>query len=109
MPGPPPLSLLRKGGKRAQRNRDESAACARPTFPRPTVALCVLSCENEDTRWVPAFIIRRAVADKVISEEDHHKLDLARKLIGMSEAEDALHAIMAEAEAFFGAPVKKDT
>lgn len=57
-----------------------------------------------------AFIIRRAVADKVISEEDHHKLDLARKLIGMSEAEaeDALHAIMAEAEAFFGAPVKDD-
>lgn len=57
-----------------------------------------------------AFIIRRAVADKVISEEDHHKLDLARKLIGMSEAEaeDALHAILAEAEAFFGAPVKDD-
>jgi len=55
-----------------------------------------------------AFIIRRAVADKVFSEEDHHKLDLARKLIGMSEAEAeaALHAIMAEAEAFFGAPVK---
>ena len=24
-----------------------------------------------------AFIIRRAVADKVFSEEDHHKLDLA--------------------------------
>ncbi len=58
-----------------------------------------------------AFIIRRAVANKVISEEDHHKLDLARKLIGMSEAEAvaALHAILAEAEAFFGAPVKKDT
>ena len=57
-----------------------------------------------------AFIIRRAVADKVFSEEDHHKLDLARKLIGMSEAEAevALHAIMAEAEAFFGAPVKDD-
>ena len=58
-----------------------------------------------------AFIIRRAVADKVISEEDHHKLDLARKLIGLSEAEAeaALHAVLAEAEAFFGAPVKKDT
>ncbi len=57
-----------------------------------------------------AFIIRRAVADKVISEDDHHKLDLARKLIGMSEAkaEAALHAILAEAEAFFGTPVKKD-
>ena len=46
----------------------------------------------------------------MISEEDHHKLDLARKLIGMSEAEaeDALHTILAEAEAFFGAPVKDD-
>jgi len=57
-----------------------------------------------------AFVIRRAVADKVISEEDHHKLDLARKLIGMSEAEAevALHAIIAEAEAFFGAPVKDE-
>ena len=55
-----------------------------------------------------AFIIRRAVADKVFSEEDHHKLDIARKLIGMSEAEVALPAIMAEAEAFFGAPVKDD-
>lgn len=57
-----------------------------------------------------AFIIRRAVADKVVSEADHHKLELARKLIGMSEAEAevALHAILAEAEAFFGAPVKDD-
>jgi hypothetical protein len=57
-----------------------------------------------------AFVIRRAVADKVVSEEDHHKLDLARKLIGMSEAdaEAALHAILAEAEAFFGAPVKDE-
>lgn len=58
-----------------------------------------------------AFIIRRAVADQVISEDDHHKLDLARRLIGMpeAEAEVALHAIMAEAAAFFGAPVKDDT
>jgi hypothetical protein len=57
-----------------------------------------------------AFIIRRAVADKVISEADHHKMDLARKLIGMSEteAEAALHAILAEAEAFFGTPVKDE-
>src|SRR5271157_4219042 len=23
------------------------------TFHRPTVALCVLTCENEDARWVP--------------------------------------------------------
>src|SRR5271157_5769805 len=32
------LPPLRKGGKRAQRNRDESAACARPTFHRPRVS-----------------------------------------------------------------------
>ena len=46
----------------------------------------------------------------MISEEDHHKLDLLRKLIGMSEAEAeaALHAILAEAETFFGAPVKDE-
>jgi hypothetical protein len=57
-----------------------------------------------------AFLIRRAVAHQVISEDDHHKLDLARKLIGMpeAEAEKALHAIMAEAAAFFGAPVKDE-
>ncbi len=55
-----------------------------------------------------AFIVRRAVANKVISEDDHHKLELARKLIGMpeTEAEATLHAILAEAEAVFGARVK---
>jgi hypothetical protein len=57
-----------------------------------------------------AFLIRRAVSDRVVSEDDHHKLDLARKLIGLSEkeAEDKLHAIVAEAEAFFGSPVKDE-
>lgn len=57
-----------------------------------------------------AFLIRRAVADKLVSEEDHHKLDLVRELIGISqaEAEAALHAILAEAEALFGAPVKDE-
>ena len=34
-----------------------------------------------------AFLIRKAVSDRVVSEDDHHKLDLARKLIGFSEAE----------------------
>ncbi len=54
------------------------------------------------------FVIRRAVANKVISEDEHQKLELARKLIGMSEAEaeTALHSILAEAEAFFGTPVQ---
>ena len=57
-----------------------------------------------------AFLVRRAVADRVVSEEEHRRLDLARKLIGMpeAEAEQILHAIMAEAEAFFGTPVKDE-
>jgi hypothetical protein len=55
------------------------------------------------------FLVRRAVADRLVSEEEHQKIDLARKLIGMpeAEAEQILHAIMAEAEAFFGAPVEE--
>jgi hypothetical protein len=57
-----------------------------------------------------AFLIRKAVSDRVVSEDDHRKLDLARKLIGLpeAEAERTLHAIMAEAEAFFGSPVKDE-
>jgi hypothetical protein len=57
-----------------------------------------------------AFLIRRAVSDRVVSEDDHHKLELARKLIGIpeAEAERTLHAIVAEAEAFFGTPVKDE-
>jgi hypothetical protein len=57
-----------------------------------------------------AFLIRRAVSDRVVSEAEHHKLDLARTLIGLSEAESeqTLHAIKAEAEAFFDAPVQDD-
>jgi hypothetical protein len=57
-----------------------------------------------------AFLVRRAVAHRVVSEDDHSKLDLARKLIGMSEgeAEETLHSIMAEASAFFGSPVQEE-
>jgi len=35
----PEKSLFARGGKRAQRNRDESAACARPTFHQPSLTL----------------------------------------------------------------------
>lgn len=58
-----------------------------------------------------AFMIRRAVADRVVTESEHQRLDLARTLIGITEAEaeDRLHSIMAEAEAFFGAPVKEES
>jgi hypothetical protein len=57
-----------------------------------------------------SFLVRRAVADRVISEDDHRTLDLARKLIGLTEAEaeQTLHSIMAEASAFFGAPVREE-
>ncbi len=53
--------------------------------------------------------IRRAVSDRVVTEEEHRKLDLCRKLIGISdrEAEASLHAIVAEAESFFGKPVRE--
>ena len=56
------------------------------------------------------FLVRRAVADRVVSEEEHHKLELARRLIGMpeEEAERALHSIIAEAENFFGTRVKDE-
>ncbi len=33
------VTRLRNGGKTAQRNREESAACARPTFQQPTQAV----------------------------------------------------------------------
>jgi hypothetical protein len=56
-----------------------------------------------------ALLVRRAVADRAVTEAELRKLELARKLIGMPEpeAEKALHAIVAEAESFFSAPVVK--
>jgi hypothetical protein len=69
-----------------------------------------------DPEWVAKcqvdeffLLIRRAVSDRVFTEEEHRTLDLARKLIGLSEeeAETAFHAIVAEAESFFGKPVEE--
>ncbi|MFO0890272.1 MAG: hypothetical protein U0790_14165 [Isosphaeraceae bacterium] len=56
------------------------------------------------------FLIRRAVADRVISEEEHERIELARRLLGIPEAaaEETLRSIMAEAEAFFGKPVRDE-
>lgn len=64
----------------------------------------IADCEREEF----LLLVRRAVSDRVVSEAEHRKLDLARDLIGMSEAdaEAALHAIVAEAESFFGKPVR---
>jgi hypothetical protein len=66
----------------------------------------VKRCEREEF----LFMIRRAVSDRVVSESEHRKLDLARDLIGMPdpEAEAALHSIVAEAESIFGKPVRED-
>jgi hypothetical protein len=53
------------------------------------------------------MLVRQAVSDRHVTEEEHRKLELARDLIGLPEekAEAILHAIVAEAEAFFGKPV----
>jgi hypothetical protein len=53
--------------------------------------------------------VRRAVADRVVTEPEHRKLDLARRRIGLpgAEAGAALLGIVAEAESFFGAPVRE--
>jgi hypothetical protein len=67
-----------------------------------------------DTAWVTRaqveefmLLIRRAVSDRHFTEEEHRKLDLARDLIGIpeAEAEAALHSVVAEAEKFFGKSV----
>jgi hypothetical protein len=54
------------------------------------------------------LLIRRAVADRVVTTQDHRKLDLARELIGLPEAEavQMLKDVIAEAEAFFGQSVQ---
>jgi hypothetical protein len=54
------------------------------------------------------LLVRRAVSDRHFTEDEHRKLDLARDLIGIpeAEAEAILHAIIAEAEAFFDKPVE---
>jgi hypothetical protein len=65
----------------------------------------VQDCQREEFQ----MLIRQAVADRHVTEEEHRKLDLARDLMGISEpeAESLLHAIAAEAEAFFGKPVEE--
>ncbi len=68
-----------------------------------------------DPAWVSqslrdefAMLVRRAVADRVVTEAEHRKLDLARDLIGIpdAEAEAILHGVIAEAEKFFGGTVE---
>ena len=65
---------------------------------------------NFDQDWITRsqveeflLLIRRAVSDRRFNEQEHRKLELARDLIGIpeAEAEAALHFIVAEAEFFF--------
>lgn len=62
-------------------------------------------CQREEF----LLLVRRAVCDRVVTEAEHRKLDLARELIGMPEpeAEATLLLIVAEAESFFGKPVRE--
>ena len=64
----------------------------------------VAQCQREEF----LLLVRRAVSDRVVTPQEHRKLDLARELIGMpeAEAEEALHAIVSEAESFFGKPIR---
>jgi hypothetical protein len=68
-----------------------------------------------DPAWVAqcgrdefALLVRRVVADRVVTEAEHRRLDLARDLLGIPDAEAVaiLKAIVDEAEAFFGGTVE---
>jgi hypothetical protein len=66
----------------------------------------VEKCQTEEF----TMLVRRAVSDRQVTEAEHRKIDRARDLIGLSEerAEAILHEVIAEAEAFFGKPVKDE-
>lgn len=55
-----------------------------------------------------ALLIRKIVSDREVTADEHHNLDLARSLMGISdaEAEALFHAIVSEAEAFFGKSIQ---
>ena len=54
------------------------------------------------------LLVRRVVADRVVTEAEHRRLDLARELMDIpdAEAEQVLHAVVLEAEKFFGGAVE---
>ena len=68
-----------------------------------------------DPAWVAqcsrdefALLVRRAVADRVVTEAEHRKLELARDLLAIpdAEAEMILQGIIAEAETFIGGAIE---
>lgn len=54
------------------------------------------------------LLVRRAVADARVTKEEHEVLELARSLLGLTDddAERTLHEVFAEAEEFFGKPIR---
>ena len=72
-----------------------------------------LDAEWIDARLAEEFtqLIRGVVADRVLSEADHERIETVRKLIGITEsqAETAVRAIVAEAEQFFGGAVVEES
>ena len=54
------------------------------------------------------MLVRRAVADRVVTDAEHRKLDQARDMLGIAdaEAEAILHDVVSEAETFFGKSVE---
>lgn len=55
-----------------------------------------------------ALMIRRAIADRHFTLQEHAKIERARVLIGLPEpeAEEILRTVVAEAEEFFGGAIK---
>lgn len=55
------------------------------------------------------MLVRRAVADRVLSETERRKLDRARYLVGLTEVEsqEIYDNIVSEAESFFGGAVEQ--
>lgn len=62
-------------------------------------------CLREEFR----LMVRRAVSDRKFTEAEHREIDLARGLMRIpeAEAEEILHAVLAEAETFFGKKVEE--
>lgn len=54
------------------------------------------------------YLVRQSVADGLINEFEHKKLELARSLIGLDESEAAaiVQETIAEAESIFGKPIE---
>ncbi len=54
------------------------------------------------------MLVRRVVADRVVTEAEHRRLDLARELLDIPDPEAVaiLQTVVAEAERFFGGTVE---